>query len=184
MSAQLDIGSIIHHPVFGKGQIVSRDASSFLVAFDSGESKRIDSSFEGFSSENATTVTSKAATSTPAQPRSDELTEKLRELLDDFGAINPSAEIGKRWQGGVVKIIPGKEGAQPKEIPIDALFRKIISIREKLRVLEQKINNHPALSDPEKLELEAYITRCYGSLTSFNVLFATKEGQFTGMAGE
>jgi hypothetical protein len=93
-------------------------------------------------------------------------------------------ELGKRWVGGTLKLIPGKEDTQPKDVPIEMFFKKIIGIRDKLRVLEQKINANPALSSEEKLDLDGYITRCYGSLTTFNVLFSTKEGQFRGQAGK
>ena len=77
-------------------------------------------------------------------------------------------------------MIPGKPEVQAKEIPLEMFFKKVIGIRDKLRVLEQKINAHPVLTPEEKLELDGYITRCYGSLTTFNVLFNTKESQFRG----
>ncbi len=89
-------------------------------------------------------------------------------------------ELSPKWQGGKVIIEPGDESLKACEIPLDNLFKKIISIREKLRVLEQKINNHSGLSGPEKLELEQYITRCYGSLTTFNILFKHQEDRFKG----
>ncbi len=91
-------------------------------------------------------------------------------------------ELSPKWEGGKVLIYPGNESMKAYELPLDNLFKKIISIREKLRVLEQKINNHPALSGPEKLELEQYITRCYGSLTTFNMLFRQEEDKIKGSA--
>jgi superoxide dismutase len=75
---------------------------------------------------------------------------------------------------------PGKEDTQAKEIPIEVFIKKIIGVREKLRVLEQKINNHPNLDAADKLELQGYITRSYGSLTTFNALFADKVSHFVG----
>jgi len=80
-------------------------------------------------------------------------------------------------------LLPGNDEVQEKEIPIEAFFKKIIGVREKLRVLEQKINNNKNLSGEEKLELQGYITRCYGSLTTFNVLFASRDSQFKGSGG-
>ena len=104
----------------------------------------------------------------------------VAEVLGDYGWIETNFELGKRWLGGVVEILPGKEDTQAKEIPIEVLFKKIIGVREKLRVLEQKINNHTALDAADKADLQAYITRCYGSLTTFNSLFAEKDSYFVG----
>jgi len=87
--------------------------------------------------------------------------------------------LAPRWEGGMVKLIPGND-SQPKEIALDSLFHKIVMIRDRLRTLEQKLNAHPKLSDTEKVDLQQYITRSYGSLTTFNVLFRDKEDQFVG----
>ncbi len=103
----------------------------------------------------------------------------LREvLLDELGIRD--VDIGDRWDGGELVLVPGKEGTQEKRIPLDAFFKKIVMVRDKLRVLEQKINSHKGLSDEEKVQLQQYITGCYGSLTTFNVLFKRKEDQFVG----
>ena len=95
------------------------------------------------------------------------------------------APLGARWQGGEVVLKPGKEGTAEKRIPIDALFHKVVMIRDKLRVLEAKLNAHPSLSDVDKVALQQYVTGCYGSLTTFNVLFAdVKADGFKGAAGK
>lgn len=113
----------------------------------------------------------------------DEFKEVLREVLrDELGVSN--APIGQRWEGGEVVLVPGKEGTQEKRIPIDALFNKIVMIRDKLRVLEQKINSNPKLTNEEKVQMQQYITGCYGSLTTFNVLFANKGDHFIGQKGD
>jgi hypothetical protein len=110
-----------------------------------------------------------------------EFRQVLREvLLDELGVRD--VEIGERWEGGEVVLIPGKPGTQEKRIPIDNLFRKVVLIREKLRVLEQKINNHAKLSDEDRLQLSQYLTGCYGSLTTFNALFRSKDDYFVGQA--
>jgi hypothetical protein len=101
--------------------------------------------------------------------------EVLREEMGG-GAVS----IARRWEGGTVTLQPGDPSQKPKDIPIDALFKKVVSVRERLRVLEQKVNNSKSLSDSEKLELEGLITRAYGSLTTFNILFAEEEDKFTG----
>ena len=105
--------------------------------------------------------------------------EVLREvLLDELGVRN--VELGDRWSGGELVLIPGRDGTQEKRIPLDVFFKKIVMVRDKLRVLEQKINGHRGLSDDEKVQLQQYITGCYGSLTTFNVLFGRKEDHFIG----
>jgi hypothetical protein len=113
----------------------------------------------------------------------DEFREVLREVIrDELGVAD--VELGGRWQGGEVILKPGKEGTQEKRIPLEALFAKIVMIRDKLRVLEQKINGNAKLSAEEKVQLQQYVTGCYGSLTTFNVLFADKRDQFVGQRGD
>ncbi len=103
----------------------------------------------------------------------------LREvLLDELGVRD--VKIGDRWADGEIVIKPGKEGTQEKKIPIDIFFKKIVGVREKLRVLEQKVNGNKKLSGDDKVQLQQYITACYGSLTTFNVLFKEKSDQFVG----
>ncbi|MDP9148842.1 MAG: hypothetical protein M3O36_02715 [Myxococcota bacterium] len=93
-------------------------------------------------------------------------------------------EMAGRWDGGEIILKPAKEGVQERRLPIDVIFHKIVMIREKLRVLEQRINNHPKLGDDDKLQLQQYLTGCYGSLTTFNILFANREDHFVGQKGE
>jgi hypothetical protein len=107
------------------------------------------------------------------------LSQVIREELG-VGTV----EIAGRWDGGEMVLKPGKEGLQEKRIPLDSLFHKIVMIRDRLRVLEQKINTHPKLASDEKIQLQQYVTGCYGSLTTFNVLFADREDQFVGQKGD
>lgn len=107
----------------------------------------------------------------------DEFAEAIREALREESA---PVKLAPRWEGGTVTLKPGDPDTQAKEIPLDSLLHKIVMIRDRLRVLEQKINAHEKLSDAEKIEMQQYITRCYGSLTTFNVLFREERDRFVG----
>jgi hypothetical protein len=113
----------------------------------------------------------------------DEFRQVLREVMLEELAV-PDVELGNRWEGGEVVLKPGREGTQEKRIPLETFFQKIVTVREKLRVLEQKINGSKELSSEQKVQLQQYITACYGSLTTFNVLFKNKEDQFSGQSGK
>ena len=89
-------------------------------------------------------------------------------------------DLGDKWKDGTLIMKPGKSGLQEKEMPIETFFHKIVMVRDRLRVLEQNINSHAGLSDEDKVNLQQYITRVYGSLTSFNILFSEKEDYFIG----
>lgn len=103
----------------------------------------------------------------------------LKEVLEEeMGAGRH--EIAPKFNGGTIILKPADESLKGKEIPIDVFFKKITSVREKLRVLEQKLNNHKSLSETEKAELQRFITKSYGSLTTFNVLFKHDEDRFVG----
>jgi hypothetical protein len=113
----------------------------------------------------------------------DEFRAVLREVIrDELGASEVA--LGARWVGGEIVMKPGKEGTQEKRVPIDAFFHKVVMIRDKLRVLEQRINAHAKLTDEEKLQMQQYVTGCYGTLTTFNVLFAEKDDGFVGQKGD
>jgi hypothetical protein len=107
----------------------------------------------------------------------EEFTQAIRDALREESA---DVRLAPKWEGGTVVLRPGDAQAQPKEIPLDALFHKIVMIRDRLRVLEQRVNGHEKLSDADKIELQQYVTRCYGSLTTFNVLFRDEQDRFVG----
>ena len=108
------------------------------------------------------------------------IVQAMREVLGDHGWLDVDLELGRRWVGGTLRLVPGRDDTQAKDVPIEVFLKKLIGVRDRLRVLEQKVNSHPALSGEEKLELQGYITRCYGSLTTFNVLFANRASWFVG----
>jgi len=114
--------------------------------------------------------------------------EDLRKIVQAVRAVlnaeqSVSGHIAERWTGGQLILKPGRAGTQEKTIPIEDFFRKIIAVRERLRVLEQRINSHPKLADDDRVQLQEYITRAYGSLTTFNLLFADAEDRFVGTKG-
>jgi len=96
----------------------------------------------------------------------------------------PAIELGTRWQGGEFILKPGDPGLASKSVPIDMFWHKIVMVRDRLRVMEQQINAHKGLSDAEKVDLQQYITRIYGSLTTFNILFRDKNDHFVGQKGD
>ena len=113
----------------------------------------------------------------------DSLKQLIRSVLrEEFDPA--TAKIADKWIGGKLRLRPGKPGLQEKEVPIDAFFHKIVMLRDRLRVLEQQINSNEKLSEPEKLQMQQYITRCYGSLTTFNVFFKEQQDQFVGQKSE
>ncbi len=167
------VGTVVTHPQFGRGRIVGYERASYVIVFPGGETKKV-----AFFYQELTPI------DTQGDPELDRIKQAMREVLGDYGWIESELEMNKRWRGGTLVMNPGTSGTQPKEVPLEAFFKKLIGVREKLRVLEQKINNHPSLAPEEKIELEGYISRSYGSLTTFNVLFASKEGQFRGTGKE
>lgn len=114
--------------------------------------------------------------------------EDVRQIVQAVRAVfvaeqSVSGTIGDRWAGGQLVLKPGRPGTAEKVVPIEAFFRKIVAVRDRLRVLEQRINTHPKLSDEDRLDLQDYITRAYGSLTTFNVLFTDPDDRFVGSKG-
>lgn len=110
----------------------------------------------------------------------EEFVHAIREVLREEAA---HVAVAPKWEGGMLLLKPRDAQLQPKEIPLDQLFHKIVMVRDRLRVLEQKINAHDKLSDAEKVDLQSYVTKCYGSLTTFNVLFRDEKDRFIGEKG-
>lgn len=162
------VGTMIQHAHLGAGRIVGYEGGFYIIHFK-GDVRNVPFSYQEIK-----------ALETSEDPQLKQIKLAVQEVLGDYGWADTNLEVGKRWIGGTLKMIPGREDTQAKEIPIEAFIKKIIGVREKLRVLEQKINNHPNLDSADKLELQGYITRSYGSLTTFNALFADKTSHFVG----
>ena len=173
-ASELAPGSKIIHPKFGTGMILSADDTYYTIYFYSTEEvKTLARDYEGFTVEEAKVPDFPMLTMKDVE-------RAIREALIQTSERAPIVPLGGKWIGGMVIFEPNDSALQAKEIPMSTFFHKIVMVREKLRVLEQNINNHPKLDDEDRINLQQYITRCYGSLTTFNVLFAYKEDQFKG----
>ena len=164
-------GSLVNHKVYGKGRIIGIEPPFYVIEF-SQQVARVPFEYRDMGPDEK------------SDPIFEQMKFALSEVLNDFGNVAPLKELGSRWLGGEVVLVPGKKDTQEKRIPLEMFFKKIIGVREKLRVLEQKINNHANMTYADKLELQGYITRCYGSLTTFNVLFSKEGTPFSGSTSE
>jgi hypothetical protein len=166
---RLGLGTIVRHRDFGRGRIVAYDEDRYVILFRGGDAKTVTFTFDGLEAEGSA-----------GDPELDRIAQVVRDVLGDHGWLDVDLELGRRWVGGTLRLVPGRDDSQPKDVPIEVFLKKLVGIRDRLRVLEQKVNSHPSLAPEEKLELQGYITRCYGSLTSFNVLFGNRASWFVG----
>lgn len=169
----LGVGARVSHPEFGEGIATDMDERVVNVFFRDHGDKEISRSFPGLK-------VLESPVEVEAVPDLDTVAEVLRGVLEEASAITHPVEMGARWNGGTLVMKPGKADLQSKEVPIDTFFHKIVMVRDRLRVLEQNINSHPKLDDADRVHLQQYISRIYGSLTTFNILFADKEDHFSG----
>lgn len=165
----------VRHPRYGVGVVKALTEHTADISFDDAP-RTIDPQVSELSPAEAT------ATLTELQvPLSNLIRETAQAVVDALGLEKSDvvAEgIASRWLGGTLVLQPADTSLQAKEVPLDTFFHKIVMIRNNLRVLEQKLNATEKLSDADKFELHQYVTRCYGSLTTFNLLFKNKEDQF------
>jgi hypothetical protein len=171
----LGIGSRVKHPQFGMGVVIQVRPDMYEITFIEQGTKNILRTFEGM--EIVEVV------ETPPDLMSYEMMEKsLVRVLRRFSDLQETIPLGSKWTGGKLIMVPGDRDLKEKEVPIDAFFHKIVMIRDRMRVLEQKLNAS-ALTDEEKVDMQQYVTRIYGSLTTFNVFFKNKEDYFVGDKG-
>jgi hypothetical protein len=170
----LGIGSRIKHAEFGIGVVTNVSNKHYWVTFiDKGlETIDLDSDFEIIEAleDDVDTVSFF------------DVEKMLKSILQKWSDVGPQVAIADKWKGGRLIMEPGTQ-TQNKDIPIDTFFNKIVMLRDRLRVMEQKINSSN-LDASEKIELQQYITRCYGSLTTFNVLFKNQSDYFVGEKGK
>lgn len=172
----LGIGSRVRHPQYGDGVVIQVKPEEYYITFmqhGMREIERHDQQLE---------VIDKSDQETDVVSLSD-IEVLLINILKKYADIQERVELGTKWTGGTVVLKPGDSSLKSKEIPIDVFFQKIVMLRDRLRVLEQHVNSNKKLSDEEKINLQQYITRCYGSLTTFNVLFKYSTDQFVGEKG-
>jgi hypothetical protein len=177
----LHIGMKVRHPQYGVGVVKSLTGQTAEIAFD----------------DTQRTIAPESSDLQPAEPTItlSELKMPLANLIRDTAQVVVEAlgleqkekdelveGLATRWQSGTLVMQPADSSLQSKEVPLETFFHKIVMIRNNLRVLEQKVNASDKLSEADKVELQQYITRCYGSLTTFNILFKNKDDQFRASA--
>ncbi|MFZ1422647.1 MAG: hypothetical protein WAS55_02390 [Saprospiraceae bacterium] len=171
----LGVGSRVRHPAFGDGVVVIVDVAAYQVCFIQFGMKLVGKDYTQWE------IIERLE---PAEAISFTEAEKsLAKILRAWSDVTEVTPLGDKWKNGVLILKPGEIGLKEKEIPIEQFFHKIVMLRDRLRVMEQRINSSN-LTDEEKINLQQYITRIYGSLTTFNVLFRHKEHQFVGEKGE
>ena len=170
---KLGIGTRLQHTLHGPGVIVAVKYATYIISFIHDGIKEIDKNdpkLDEIIPENAT-----AEIETTSQ-----VEKSLLKILRLWNGNSEIVPLGDRWKNGTMILQPADKTLKPKELPIEDFFHKIVMLRDRLRVLEQNINSNKNLSDEEKVNIQQYITRCYGTLTTFNVLFKEKEHWFVG----
>ena len=169
----LGIGSCVKHPEFGAGVVTNVKTTSYLLTFITHGRREVPISYPNFEVIEAVEPTMQAFTLADLQ-------KVIRDTLSEYVEAPVRVELGERWSAGTLILKPNRADLASKEIPLETFFHKIVMIRDRLRTLEQHINNHKALSDAEKVDMQQYITRIYGSLTTFNILFKNTDDHFVG----
>jgi len=172
----LGIGTRLQHTQYGPGVIVGVKYAVYIVSFIHHGIKEIDKTDDHLDEIIPENVTEEVETHSDTE-------KSLLKILRLWGGLTEVVPLGDKWRGGMIVLQSGDKSIKPKEVPIDAFFHKIVMARDRLRVLEQQINGHKGLSDADKVNLQQYITRIYGSFTTFNVLFRNKEDWFIGEKG-
>ena len=166
----------VRHPAHGLGVVKALTEHTADISFDDAVRTVAPSQSELESADPTATLSELQV------PLSSLITETAQAIVDSLGLEKPETVvegIAQRWEGGRLVMEPANATLQSKDVPLETFFHKIVMIRNNLRVLEQKVNASEKLTDAEKFDLQQYITRCYGSLTTFNILFKNKEDQFS-----
>jgi len=170
----LGVGSRVKHSAYGDGVIIKLNYQTYEVCFITYGVKELGKKYdkweiiERIEPEDSMTYSS--------------MERSLVSILKKWSDVSEIVPMADKWQKGTMILKPEDEDLKPKEIPIETFFHKIVMLRDRLRVMEQRINASKNLNNEEKVNLQQYLTRIYGSLTTFNVLFKYKEHQFKGVS--
>ena len=172
----LGIGSRLRHPDFGDGVIVQVRPETYTITFMEHGMREISRLYDKFEIIDANDADNDLVSLFDVQ-------ETLVRIIQKFSDVQEHVDLAGKWTGGTLVLKPADASLKGKEIPLDVFFNKIVMLRDRLRVLEQHINANKKLTEDEKVDLQQYITRCYGSLTTFNVLFKYTTDHFIGEKG-
>jgi hypothetical protein len=171
----LHVGMKVRHPQYGVGTVRTVSEVTADIQFEGGR-RTVAPEAAGLEAAEP-----QAALSGLTVPLAQFIAKTVAATVSELGLERPELvveQLGARWHGGKLVLHPADPTLQTKEVPLEVFFHKVVMMRNQLRVLEQKINGHEKLSEAEKIEMQQYLTRCYGSMTTFNVLFKEKEDQF------
>ncbi len=173
---ELTVGTRVDHERYGEGIVSKVHLGTCEIFFEKAGKMSISKTSDEL------TVVEKTEVDNPININLDanELASVIENVLDKYGLQAGNVDLGEKWKSGKLILQPEDPELKSKEIPIETFFHKIVMVRDRLRVLEQNINNSKNLSDAEKVDMQQYITRAYGSLTTFNLLFRDKEDYFKG----
>ena len=179
MEKELSVGTRVDHAKYGEGIISKNTPLSYKIIFIRGgeiEFSKLNVDLE---------VIEENEVEDDDQPKLNikEVEKMIKYILEKYNGIEHKVNLGDKWKGGTLTLQPANLDLKPKEMPIETFFHKIVMMRDRVRVLEQNINSHNILTDEEKVNLQQYISRIYGSMTSFNILFDNKDDYFVGSKG-
>ncbi len=177
MNKALGIGSRLRHKNYGEGILARVSLEYYTIAFHGHGFKEISHESNELELIEAIEPENNVVTF-------DEVEDALVRIVKRYIEPEQKVELGNKWKGGNMVLEPADSNQSVKEIPIETFFHKIVMVRDRLRVLEQNINSHKVLTDEDKVNLQQYITRVYGSLTTFNVLFKHESDHFKGEGGK
>jgi hypothetical protein len=167
----LGVGSRVKHPAYGEGVVIGLDIAAYKLCFMTYGIKMVGKEYDAWEIIEAIPSETDISFS--------EAEKSLIRILKTYNGLESKVDLGDKWDKGTLILKPADPSLKPKDMPIDIFFHKIVMVRDRIRVMEQRINSSN-LTDEEKVNLQQYITRIYGSLTSFNILFKYKEDHFVG----